>query len=54
VAKHTITSLDPTELTDRRVFQVVVRLADPELAARLVNMQVEVAIRKKAGAGSAR
>ena len=54
VARNTITSLDPADLADRRVVEVVVRLADPVLAARLVNMQVEVAIRKKAPAGTAR
>jgi HlyD family secretion protein len=54
VAKNTITSLDPADLADRRVFEVVVRLADPVLAARLVNMQVEVAIRKKGAVGNAR
>jgi HlyD family secretion protein len=54
VAKNTITSLDPAELADRRVVEVVVRLADSVLAARLVNMQVEVAIRKKATAGTGR
>ena len=54
VARNTITSLDPADLADRRVVDVVVRLADPALAARLVNMQVEVAIRKKAPAGTAR
>jgi HlyD family secretion protein len=54
VARNTITSLDPADLADRRVLDVVVRLADPELAARLVNMQVEVAIRKNAPAGNAR
>jgi HlyD family secretion protein len=54
VARNTITSLDPADLADRRVVEVVIRLADPVLAARLVNMQVEVAIRKKATAGTAR
>jgi HlyD family secretion protein len=54
VAKNTITSLDPADLADRRVVEVVVRLADPALAARLVNMQVEVAIRKKGAVGNAR
>jgi HlyD family secretion protein len=54
VARNTITSLDPADLADRRVVDVVVRLADSELAARIVNMQVEVAIRKKATAGTAR
>jgi HlyD family secretion protein len=54
VGRNTITSLDPADLADRRVVDVVVRLADPEPAARLVNMQVEVAIRKKATAGTAR
>jgi HlyD family secretion protein len=54
VARNSITSLDPADLADRRVIEVVVRLADPSLAARLVNMQVEVAIRKKATAGTVR
>ena len=54
VSRNTITSLDPADLADRRVVEVVVRLADPVIAARLVNMQVEVAIRKKATAGTAR
>jgi HlyD family secretion protein len=54
VARNTITSLDPADLADRRVVEVVVRLADPALAARLVNMQVEVAIRKKGTAGTVR
>ena len=54
VARNTINSLDPADLADRRVVDVLVRLADPALAARLVNMQVEVAIRKKATAGTAR
>jgi HlyD family secretion protein len=54
VGKNTVSSLDPTALADRRVVDVVVRLADPVLAARLVNMQVEVAIRKKARAETAR
>jgi HlyD family secretion protein len=54
VARNRITSLDPADLADRRVVEVVVRLADPVLAARLVNMQVEVAIRKSATAGPAR
>jgi HlyD family secretion protein len=54
VARNTISSLDPADLADRRVVEVVVRLADPALAARLVNMQVDVAIRKNASAGTAR
>ena len=54
VGKNIVTSLDPSALADRRVVEVVVRLADPALAARLVNMQVEVAIRKKARAETAR
>jgi HlyD family secretion protein len=54
VGRNTVISLDPTALADRRVVEVVVRLADPVLAARLVNMQVEVAIRKKATVGTAR
>jgi hypothetical protein len=54
VSRNTIASLDPAALADRRVVEVMVRLADPALAARLVNMQVEVAIRKKAIAGTVR
>lgn len=46
VGRNRITSLDPTALADRRVVDVVVRLDDPALASRLVNMQVEVAIRR--------
>lgn len=48
VSRNTVTSLDPTALTDRRVVEVVVRLADPAIAARLINMEVEVGIRKAA------
>lgn len=47
VGRNTIQSLDPTALADRRVVEVVVRLADPALASRLVNMQAEVAIRPR-------
>jgi HlyD family secretion protein len=54
VSRNTITSLDPAALADRRVVEVVVRLADPALASRLVNMKVEVAIRKKTTAGTVR
>jgi HlyD family secretion protein len=54
VARNKIMSVDPADLADRRVLEVVVRLADPVLAARLVNMQVEVAIRKNATAGPLR
>src|SRR5262249_37476158 len=54
VSRNTTASLDPAALADRRVVEVVVRLADPALAARLVNMQVDVAIRKKATAGAVR
>jgi HlyD family secretion protein len=54
VSRNAIASLDPAALTDRRVVEVVVRLADPALAARLVHMQVEVAIRKRAAAGTVR
>jgi HlyD family secretion protein len=53
VGRNAITSLDPTALADRRVVEVVVRLADAEPAARLVNMQVEVAIRRRAGGPAA-
>jgi HlyD family secretion protein len=54
VSRNAIASLDPAALADRRVVDVVVRLADPALAARLVNMQVEVTIRTKATAGTVR
>jgi HlyD family secretion protein len=54
VSRNTIVSLDPAALADRRVVEVVVRLADAALAARLVNMQVEVAIRRRATAGALR
>lgn len=47
VGRNSVTSLDPTALADRRVVEVVVRLNDPAPASRLVNMQVEVAIRPK-------
>ncbi len=53
VGRNRVTSLDPTALADRRVVDVLVRLGDPALASRLVNMQVEVAIRRGAAvAGS--
>ena len=52
VSRNTITSLDPTALADRRAVAVVVRLADPSLASRLVDMQVEVAIRKQPPGGT--
>jgi HlyD family secretion protein len=48
VGRNTISSLDPAALADRRVVEVVVKLADPALASRLVNMQVDVSIRPQA------
>jgi HlyD family secretion protein len=54
VARNTVASLDPTALADRRVVEVVVRLADSALASRLVNMQVEVAIRKQSHRSASR
>lgn len=54
VGRNTTNSLDPTALADRRVVEVLVRLADPEPASRLVGMQVEVAIRRRAGGAAAR
>jgi HlyD family secretion protein len=54
VSRNTLASLDPAALADRRVVEVVVRLTEPALAARLVNMQVEVSIRTKATAGTVR
>jgi HlyD family secretion protein len=54
VARNAIQSLDPTALSDRRVVEVIIRLSDPTPGARLVNMQVEVAIRKRNTAAAAR
>lgn len=45
VARNELKSLDPRALQDRRVVKVKIRLNDSSLAARLVNMEVEVAIR---------
>lgn len=53
VGKNAIASLDPTALADRRVADVIVRLADPSTASKLVNMQVDVSIRKRATGGGA-
>ena len=44
VAKNQLANLDPRALQDRRVVKVTIRLDDPALAARLVNMEVEVVI----------
>jgi HlyD family secretion protein len=52
IARNGIQALDPTALSDRRVIEVIVKLADAEPAARLINMQVEVAIRKRTGSGT--
>ena len=52
VGKNQLVSLDPRALQDRRVVKVTISLDDPELARRLVNMEVDVAIRP-AAAGSA-
>ena len=54
VGRNKINSLDPTALADRRVVEVTIRLDDPALASRLINMQVEAAIRRAAqGRGGA-
>jgi HlyD family secretion protein len=54
VGRNTISSLDPAALADRRVVEVVVRLADPSMASRLVNMQVDVTIRVRSPGGTSR
>ncbi len=50
VGKNQLNRLDPRALQDRRVVKVTIGLDNPALAARFVNMEVEVAI--KPGAGS--
>jgi len=45
VGKNQLTSLDPRALQDRRVVKVTIRLDDPVVAARFVNMEVEAAIK---------
>ena len=53
VGRNKINSLDPTALADRRVVDVTIGLDDNTVASRLVNMQVDLAIRrltKKPGA----
>ena len=54
VARNKINSLDPTAPVDRRVVEVTVQLDDPALASRLVDMQVDVAIRRQARGSGAR
>lgn len=49
VGKNQLVSLDPRALQDRRVVKVTITLDDAELARRLVNMEVDVAIRPGAG-----
>ncbi len=44
VARNQLANLDPRALQDRRVVKVTIHLDDPTLAARLVNMEVEVVI----------
>jgi HlyD family secretion protein len=51
VGKNQLTSLDPRALQDRRVVKVTITLDDPKPAQRLVNMEVDVAI--KPGGGTA-
>jgi HlyD family secretion protein len=48
VARNKINSLDPTAPVDRRVVEVTVQIDDPAPASRLVDMQVDVAIRRQA------
>ncbi len=50
VGKNQLNRLDPRALQDRRVVKVTIGLDKPALAARFVNMEVEVTI--KPGAGS--
>lgn len=44
VSRNQLTSVDPRALQDRRVVKVKIRLNDSTLAAKLVNMEVEVTI----------
>jgi HlyD family secretion protein len=44
VARNQLTNVDPRALQDRRVVKASIRLADSSLAAKLINMEVEVAI----------
>ena len=44
VARNQLTNLDPRALQDRRVVKVRISLDDSTLAAKLVNMEVEIAI----------
>jgi HlyD family secretion protein len=52
VGKNQLLSLDPRALQDRRVVKVTISLDDAELARRLVNMEVDVAIRPSAAGGA--
>ncbi len=52
VGKNQLINLDPRALQDRRVVKVTIHLDNPVVAARFVNMEVEVAIRPGA-AGAA-
>ena len=54
VAKNQLTNLDPRALQDRRVVKVTIRLDDPVLAARFVNMEVEAAIKPVQGPSRSR
>jgi HlyD family secretion protein len=45
VGKNMLTSLDPRALQDRRVVKVAISLDDSRLAARLVNLEVDVGIK---------
>ncbi|MBV8076472.1 MAG: HlyD family efflux transporter periplasmic adaptor subunit [Planctomycetaceae bacterium] len=54
VARNKINSLDPTTPVDRRVVEVIVQIDDPAPASRLVDMQVDVAIRRQARDSGAR
>ena len=44
VARNQLANLDPRALQDRRVVKVTIRLDEPTLAAKLVNMEVEAVI----------
>lgn len=52
VGKNQLNSLDPRALQDRRVVKVTVQLDDPAAARRLISMEVDVAIRAGAAAGT--
>jgi ABC exporter DevB family membrane fusion protein len=49
VGKNQLNNVDPRALQDRRVVKVTISLDDPAMAARFVNMEVEVSIQPGSG-----